>query len=184
MRLETLTLKDCQTVRVWRNESLETLRTARRLSVEEQCRFYQEVVSNPHSPHRYWAIYTDVPDLPGVLDGARFLGMGGLTYIQVENRLAEISLILDPEVRGMGLGEQAVDLLLAEGFDRMGLKTIFGECYECNPDGVVFWNKVRDKYSGFSTWLPCRKFWAGEFHSSLYFSIDANSWREAHHGTA
>ena len=178
MRLDVLTKHECEKVRLWRNQALETLRTPQPLTAEQQEAFYRDVVCNPQSRHRYWALIGE--------NGAPlcFMGMGGLTYIQVENRLAEISLILDPEVRGMGLGEQAVDLLLAEGFDRMGLKTIFGECYECNPDGVVFWNKVRDKYSGFSTWLPCRKFWAGEFHSSLYFSIDANSWREAHHGTA
>jgi RimJ/RimL family protein N-acetyltransferase len=183
MRLETLTLKDCQTVRVWRNESLETLRTARRLSVEEQCRFYQEVVSNPHSPHRYWAIYTDVPDLPGVLDGARFLGMGGLTYISWENRLAEISLILDPDLRGQGLGEKAVDLLLEEGFARMGLKTVCGECYHCNTAGADFWEKITERYGGTLATLPNRKFWKGRFWGSMYFSIDAEDWRKVH-GTA
>jgi hypothetical protein len=105
--------------------------------------------------------------------------MGGLTYIQWENRIAEISLILSPAVRSKGLGEQAVDLLLAEGFDRMGLKTIFGECYYCN-DAHEFWLKITEGFGGYITRLPNRKFWAGQFWDSLYFSIDGDCWRQVH----
>jgi len=102
------------------------------------------------------------------------VGMGGLCGIQWENRLAEISLILDPYVCCKGLGSEAVDLLLLEAFGNMGLKTIFGECYMCNP-AWQFWKKMKTKYSGQETILPNRKLWEGRYYDSLYFSIDADS---------
>jgi len=181
MRLEILTEDQCQIVRIWRNQCLESLRTPYPLTPEEQSRFFYDVVQNRSSPHRYWGVCAEwLPNAPAEPhDGLYFCGMGGLTYIQWENRIAEISLILSPAVRSKGLGEQAVDLLLAEGFDRMGLKTIFGECYYCN-DAHEFWLKITEGFGGYITRLPNRKFWAGQFWDSLYFSIDGDCWRQVH----
>jgi RimJ/RimL family protein N-acetyltransferase len=188
MKLDTLTLDQCQQVRIWRNACLETLRTPYPLTGEQQEEFYRTRVCAREGPHRYWAIRgecnpVDGPErhIAGVL-----VGMGGLTYIQWENRIAEISLILDPAQRGKGLGEQAVDLLLEQAFDRLGLKTVYGECYVCNESGIKFWLAVTNYYemggSGetYFSYLPNRKFWAGKFWKGLYFSIDADDWRKVH----
>lgn len=171
MRLDVLTLKQCEQVRLWRNLCPETLRTPYPLTKEQQEEFYQMRVCNSDSPHRYWAIVEP--------DDGDFIGMGGLTYISWPNRIAEISLILDPIQRGKGLGEQAVDLLLEQGFDRMGLKSIYGECY-LTHDGWNFWAKIIDKYQAYATKLPNRKFHQGRFFDSMYFSIDAEDWRKVH----
>jgi len=100
--------------------------------------------------------------------------MGGLTNIQWENRLAEISLIIGPKHRKKGSGTEAVDLLFDEAFNRMGLKTVFGECYKTNTN-LGFWEHIVEKYKGYSTTLPNRKFWNKEFYDSYYFSIDSDS---------
>lgn len=171
MKLGPLTLDQCLAVRWWRNDCMETLRTPYLLTEEMQEEFYRDVCCNRDSPHRYYAIYDD--------SGA-FVGMGGLTFIQWENRLAEISLILDPEDRGRGLGEQAVDMLLAEAFDGMGLKTVTAECYESNQSGISFWTKVADQYGAYRTTLPNRKLWNGRFWSSLYISIDEVDYAKIH----
>jgi RimJ/RimL family protein N-acetyltransferase len=72
----------------------------------------------------------------GQIDG--FFGVGGLTYLSRWSRQAEISLIISPECRGMGLGEAAVDALLEEAH-RLGLTSVIGECY---PTGnLQFWTK-------------------------------------------
>ena len=97
-----------------------------------------------------------------------------MTGIQWENRIAEISLILDPKQAGKGIGKESVVLLLEEAFGNMGLKTVFGECYECN-DAVEFWKKEVAKYKGFETRMPNRKLWKGKFYDSYYFSIDEDS---------
>jgi len=99
-----------------------------------------------------------------------FIGMGGLTGIQWENRLAEISLIIDPALREKGYGEKSVDLLLDAAFNQMGLNCVYGECYSCN-EARVFWGKIADKYNGNKMILRARKFWQGKFWDSLYFDI-------------
>jgi RimJ/RimL family protein N-acetyltransferase len=79
-------------------------------------------------------------------------------------------MIIDPEMHGKGYGGQAVHELLRQGFDNMGLQTIYGECYECNP-AISFWQKISDKYHAYMTKLPERKWYIGMLHDSLYFSI-------------
>jgi RimJ/RimL family protein N-acetyltransferase len=133
-----------------------------------QEKFYREVICNPNSSHRYWVFHIEKHE-------PSLVGFGGLTYIQWENRLAEISLIIDPAMRGHGIGEKAVDLILDKAFNYMNLQTVCGECYQCNTEGIKFWKKIADqgRYS-INGWvfLPNRKFWDGEYYDSLYFSID------------
>lgn len=182
MKLEPLTLDQCQQVRIWRNDCLETLRTPYPLTESQQAEFYQDVVCNRNSPHRYFAITGEQADYPvGALiktkDIAKpeipnfFLGMGGLTHIQWENSIAEISLILDPKRRRQGLGEKAVDLLLDHAFNHLNLQTVFGECYHCN-EAANFWLEITRKKKGRIVVLPNRKFWKGVYYPSSYFSID------------
>ena len=99
------------------------------------------------------------------------VGMGGITNIQWENRIGEISLIINPDDARLYRGSRAVYCLLEQAFGNMGLKTVFGECYMCN-DAWKFWRKIKEKYKGMETILPNRKLWKGRFYDSLYFSID------------
>lgn len=163
--LDVLTLADCEQVRKWRNAEPAGLRTPHLLTVEQQAAFYRDVVCNPHSDHRYFAIRPD-----GSLD--QLIGMGGLTFISAENGLAEISLVIDPDMRQLHKGERAAEDLLRFAFQRMRLQTVFGEVYMCNP-AVAFWTKVTEKHEGYMTTLPRRKYWNGQLWDSLYFSISA-----------
>jgi hypothetical protein len=61
--------------------------------------------------------------------------------------------------------------MFAEAFGSMGLKTVYGECYRCNPS-YAFWEKVVEEYGGYSTVLKARKYWGGVYWDSLYFSVD------------
>ena len=108
-----------------------------------------------------------------VYSGDVLVGMGGITNIQWENRIGEISLIINPVLYGRQHGRRAVGGLLKEAFGSMGLKTVFGECYMCN-DAWKFWRKIKEKYKGMETVLPNRKLWKGRFYDSLYFSIDSD----------
>jgi len=174
MQLEFLTEMQCEIVRKWRNECRQALRTPYSLTEEMQRDFYRDIVCNRNALDRYWAILME----QSATMNAKFLGMGGLTNIQWQNHLAEISLIMDPNVHGKGF--EAVHLLLQEAFDRMGLKTVCGECYGCNTLGLVLWDTAAEKYGAYHTTLPNRKFWAGKFWDSYYFSIDADDWRRVH----
>ena len=164
MELRPLNLPDLQKVREWRNQVLETLRTPYPLTEDDQLRFLRNYDSYKH---RYWMVHG-----PGV--GATLDGMGGITNIQWENRIGEISLIIRPATVREGLGTKAVHLLLSEAFGNMGLKTVFGECYWTNSGAIGFWKAMRSKYAGQETILPNRKLWKGKFYDSLYFSFDAD----------
>jgi RimJ/RimL family protein N-acetyltransferase len=159
MGLSALTKDDVEKVRHWRNNQLEALRTPFLLTEEMQAEFYDKVVCNRQANARFWAL--------------RFYGltgMAGLVNIEWENRIAEISLILDPSQTHRGYGTQAVDLVLSEGFNNMNLQNIYGECYLCNP-AVDFWRKVIQRYNAKTTILPNRKYWQGKYWDSLYFNI-------------
>ncbi len=128
--LRALTLEECQQVRVWRNapDVLPMLRTGAKTEAE-QAAFYRDVVSNPQSDHRYYAIDAD----------GQFVGMGGLTYLSRVPGEAEISLILGPQARRRGVGNESVLALVVEA-KRLGLSRIVGECYRRSP-ALGFWEK-------------------------------------------
>ena len=120
-----------------------------------QADFYDATVCNRKADSRFWAVEAD-----GV-----FVGMIGLAGIQWENRIGEISLVLDPAQHGKGYGEASLNLLLEQGFGNLNLLTICGECYECSP-AIGFWKHMLPTYM---TMLPKRKYWKGKHYNSMYF---------------
>ena len=156
-------IEDAGLVSAWRNDARGTLRTTAFSTIDLQEKFVENINSDVH---RYFSFLDD---------HKTFVGFGGLTYIQWENRLAEISLIVDPDQRRSGVGSDCVDLILDEGFNRLNLKTIFGECYKSNP-AHEFWYRLTKKYEGSVAILPNRKYWNGEYYDSLYFSIDRETY--------
>jgi RimJ/RimL family protein N-acetyltransferase len=147
-------------VREWRNKLEGVLRTPFLLTEEMQNSFYNDVICNRNSNSRWWSVFKDF----------ELIGLTGLTDIEWENGLAEISLLLAPRARGVGAGSEIVAEVLDEGFNNMGLKTIYGECYECNP-ASEFWKKVTENHGGYYTMIPRRKLWQGQLFDALHFSI-------------
>ena len=132
MILRTPTRADCQLVGEWRNapDVLPMLRTGHK-SPEEQDRFYDDVICNPHSGHIYWSVTTD---------GGACVGLAGLTYLNEpeSSPLAnQITLVMGPESRGHGWGYSAVVSVLAAAFGPLALDFVQGECYAAGPTG--FW---------------------------------------------
>lgn len=171
LRLQAPTRDEVMRAREWRNgDSLDTLRTPFRLTEEMQGDFYRDVISNRSSPHRFFSMYSG--------DGV-FTAFGGLTNIQWENGLAEISLIVHPEYRGKGIGRASVDVLLAEAFDRMRLMTVCGEVYKCNTTAAAFWTDLAAAGDWTMLELPRRKWAEGRLWDSLYFSVSIEQARAA-----
>ena len=160
MELKAPTAQDLEEVRLWRNQSLETLRTPYRLTKEMQGVFYEKVVCDRNANSRWWSVYT----------GNTLVAFTGLTGIEWENGLAEISLIVRPGVRGSGYGKRIVEMVLDEAFGNMGLKTVYGECYVNNP-ATKFWQRVTEEHGGYCTAIPRRKLWRGKLYGALHFSI-------------
>jgi RimJ/RimL family protein N-acetyltransferase len=159
MKLKPPTKENLELVRQWRNECMETLRTPFMLTQEQQEDFYVTLCSRA-SPHRYYELWHD----------GSFIGLGGITHIQWENRCGEISLILAPDSRGIGLGRRAVAELYRTAFNELNLNMVFGEVYGCNT-AWTFWIQSTDSYGGYQTDLPARKYWRGSYCGSTYFSV-------------
>lgn len=157
---KALSLEDCELVRQWRNEDISMLRTCRQTTKDEQQKFYFDIVSNPKSDCRYW----------GVWSGTTLIGMAGLVNISWENSHAEISLIVRPTSRQQGYGDKIVTELLVEGFNKLNLQNIYGECYANSPH-MPFWNAMIRKHGAYDTTLPQRKFWDGQYFDSVYFNF-------------
>ena len=128
------------------------------LTEDMQLDFYKRVVCDRNSPHRYWSVY----------DGLELVAFIGLCSISWENRHAEISLIVNPARRKDGVGRIALDMLLTEGFNRLNLNMIYGECYECNPN-FKFWEACEPDHKAP---MKNRKYCNGQYYDSLYFSFD------------
>ncbi len=157
MRLDQPTLEQCELVRQWRNapDVLPVLRTKTPLTIEDQATFYRNVVCNPASNHRYYALVATRLRFDEPRDDV-FVGMGGLTYLDRVPGEGEISLILGPQFRGGGHGLRAVDALREEA-RRLGLTWIVGECYDANP-ARRFWMKTISRCDATFRWTNDRMF--------------------------
>lgn len=174
--LDTPTPADLLTVIAWRKTCPEALRTPRDITPPEQERFYQEVVCNPKSPHRYYAVREQYASVYRSPDDT-FVALVSLENLSWENGHAEIGLIVDPARQGQGIGRRAVDLALEVAFDRLRLQTIWLECYFCGHPN--FWQNVVRAYGGSSTIWPRRKWWAGTLHDAMLGTITRDNWQEA-----
>jgi len=104
-----------------------------------------------------------------------FIGMGEITSISLENRLGEIGLIIHPEHTDKA--EKAIKLILEQGFNNLNLENIYGESYLCNPR-LSIWMAICERFDARCCYLPNRKFWAGNYHDSLYFNINREDWKK------
>jgi RimJ/RimL family protein N-acetyltransferase len=183
MEFKVLSADECEQVRIWRNSCLESLRTPYLLTNEQQFDFFKNVICNREAKARYWGIWKTVnmvvaqyrPD--GVVHNARdedvysLIGMAGIENIEWENRRGEISLIIDPQYRSMGNGDDAFKILLDKAFNELNLLNIWGVCYECNP-AVSFWERQINKYNAFNAMLQNMKYFNGQYWRGLYFSYE------------
>jgi RimJ/RimL family protein N-acetyltransferase len=164
MKLKALSKADCEQVRLWRNDSLVALRTPYMLTQEQQEEFYNKVVCNREARARFWGVVITVND------DDKFIGMIGFENWEIESRRAEISIIINPEYQGAGYGEQAVEMLLEQGFNYLNIENIWGECYTCNP-AKKFWDSMILKYNGTSSCLVNTKYWNGAYYDSMMFNF-------------
>ena len=201
--LDALQREDMPLIVRWRNQNPEGARTPYLLNQEMQADWYETVVCDRDSKHRYWAVRRPASvkerreleiNRPTVgmrstkksaraqrvwADGEDwFVGISGLTNIEWENSRAEIALMIDPERRGQGLGKMALRETLAWGFHNMGLHRIYGECYKCNGS-LEFWKTAADAYDAHWHTEPQTKWWGGVWHDSFCFSISVEQFNKA-----
>ena len=160
MHLSELTISDCEIIRHWRNADISHLRTPFFLTQEMQQEFYHTVICDRKSNCRFWS----------VRDGSDFIGMVGLVNISIENRSAEISIIINPKKHRNGYGKKSINMLLEKGFYELNLENIYGECYE-NSAHIGFWENYCELKQVEVYPLPNRKFYNGKYYDSIYFNF-------------
>jgi RimJ/RimL family protein N-acetyltransferase len=161
-----VTLEELEIVAGWREDCRQSLRTGHMVSRHQQAAYARQIAD--FSTHRMWAFHNLVVEEIEDPNEETFQAFGGLQGIQWENGLAEISLIVAPELRGRGVASKCVPLILAEAFDTLGLQQVWGEAYLTDPQVVSFWKRQKPQ---FQTLLPKRKFWDGKLWDSLYFAF-------------
>ena len=157
--LEKLGLIQALNTLPWREQCAASLRTVPGTE-ESQTAWWRELQRS--TTMRYWAIMD--------MDGCH-VGTCGFTDISLEWRSAEISLIIDPQHRGRGLGHAALKLMLAKG-RRLRIRWLFAECYECNPLGA-FWERAGEEHRASRIVRTNSKEWAGKMYSSRIYVFDA-----------
>ena len=161
-----LSSEDAEQIRLWRNQCLDTLRTPYPLTKEQQEDWYINTVCDRKANARWFGIHKTDNNVDNLI------GYTGIENISFENRIGEISLLINPALQRKGYGEQAAALILKYAFEELNLNSVYGECYYSNAKAEQFWLKIIDQYEGFKTYLPSRKYIRGSYWCSLYFSIE------------
>ncbi|MFX1570631.1 MAG: GNAT family N-acetyltransferase [Promethearchaeota archaeon] len=177
MELKALSLSDMELIQHWRNEQLEILRTSFPLTKEMQEQFYHEVISNRQTNARFWGIWIQKEYKSSNTIVDILIGMVGIENIQWENRLGEISLILNPEYNNQENLQQALHLILEQGFNYLNLDNIFTEVYPTNKL-YAEWYELSKEFSGDIVILPNRKYWKGNYYNSRYINFNKERYYE------
>lgn len=180
IKFRRLRIDDMMYIVTWRNDCLESLRTSYSLTREMQEEWYKNTVCNRNSNARYWAIEAREYDecVTGTYVNDKLIGMCGIENIEWENRLGEISVIIAPDYRKKGYGEEVVRIVLCKGFYELNLENIYGEVYHANRNAVAFWKKIIKKYKGYETILVNRKYWDNVYWNSTYFNFYKNRYNK------
>ena len=155
--LRVLSIEDMEPIRQWRNQCLSTLRTPFPLTTEQQEQWYRDEICNRSSRSRF----------VGIEESGELVGYGGIENIQWENRIGEISLLIDPKKHKQGYGFRAACHIINTAFNDLNLHTVYAECYQNNP-AVKFWDRVFANQ--YKTILPNRKYDYGRYYDSVYYS--------------
>ncbi len=168
VRLDSLTKADLPLIVEWRKANPEGARTPILITLEQEEQWYAGLQERG-CVHRYWAVKDD-----------RLIGLVGLTHIDPDNRRAEVAILINPTLRGKGLGKQALMLVLAKGFDDMDLEQVYGEVYHCNQY-TAWWEHLIARHDWYCTILPEVKRWGGRRWDATWFVVTAQNWEKIKH---
>jgi len=131
-RIVPLRHKDLLSIMQWRNAQLKVLRQREPLSVEQQERYYEEVIAPSFAQKEPKQI------LFSYLHREELIGYGGLVHIAWEDRRAEVSFLAAPE-RAENASTYSQDfaiylsLIKNAAFRHLGFTRLFTETYDIRP---------------------------------------------------
>jgi RimJ/RimL family protein N-acetyltransferase len=125
--IEAVQPKHIEAIRVWRNRQIDVLRQKEPISREQQQRYYEtEIWPNLDQPR-------PANILLSYLHGERHVGYGGLVHIAWEDKHAEVSYLLAPDLLEddvyRGYHVAFLGLIQELAFDDLGLDYLTVETY-------------------------------------------------------
>lgn len=133
--LRLLMHPDMEPIRNWRNSQIDVLRQSSHLTQEEQEIYWQKVVLpsyQKNQPEQF---------LVAFLELGKLIGYGGITHIDWEKGVGEVSFLLCPDEIGtpenyrMKFGS-FLELIKTTAFDKLKLVRLFTETYDIRPDHI------------------------------------------------
>jgi diamine N-acetyltransferase len=106
----------------------------------------------------------------------QMIGWGFLKNIEYEHGRAGIGILLAPEHRGCGYGQQAMELMIDIGFKQLRLNKIYLTTREFNERAVKLYIKL-----GFVVEGKLRKhaFIDGKYHDTFFMSLLSEEYEES-----
>lgn len=146
----------------WRNMQLEKLRTSYENTYEMQMQFYDYIHSDKgKSSCKFYSIYYN----------ELFIGICGIENIEIANRRAEISYLVNPQYINYEIFETVIKKLIDKAFNYLGIEQIWGELYDCSNE-YLCWIQFFKKNDIYKTRITNVKFYNGRYHSGTWYNID------------
>jgi RimJ/RimL family protein N-acetyltransferase len=107
----------------------------------------------------------------------QYAGEAVLNDLDAANGSCSFRIALRPAFRGRGLGTEATELLLAHGFQTVGLHRISLEVYTFNPRARAVYERVGFRAEGV---LRDALYWEGTYVDATVMSMLAPEWNHRH----
>lgn len=172
VNLDVIDPEDIEWMRIQRNlpEMRKYFREWKDISKDQQAKWYASRGNNSDPNHVYFKI---MDNMTGTL-----VGCCGLHYVDWRLRSAEFGIFLCKDVRGQGMGGEALALLFDYGFREMNLHKIWCEVYSNNAS-VNLYRRLGFKDDGI---LRDNYFHDGRYGDSIMMSVLEDEWFDAHGG--
>lgn len=170
-----------------RPELRKYFREWKEISVDQQAKWYASRGNNTDPNHVYFEIRINplyipirIPPTPNIhIAHDAPVGCTGLHYVDWRLRSAEFGVFISDEVRGQGIGKEALTMLFDYGFREMNLHKIWAEVYTNNSALKVYTNGLGMHVDGL---LRHTQFSDGKYLDSTMLSILEDEWFDAHGG--
>lgn len=159
-------LDQIEQIRLWRNAQKKILRQTKEISKYEQKCYFQDKVFTQLD------INFPAQILIGIEWRGKFVGYGGLVHIDWNSRKAEVSFLLDTEIREesklfIEIFSSYLSLIQIMAFEHLALNRIYTETYSFRTSVISTLNANDFLLEGT---LRKSYFWEGRFFDSLIHS--------------
>lgn len=140
LSIQTIDNSHIQQIRVWRNQQIDILRQNQIIAEEHQEQYF-----NTHI-FPIFESNTPVQVLFNCYYDDKFIGYGGIVHISYEDKIGEISFLLDPQIPADHFYEFVfilfLELMDKIAFHELGLNKLFTETFSTRMEHVPMLEKA------------------------------------------